>query len=213
MLKYGPLLYDMDFDKSINEKLYKLEVETNDADQAIAETADATNITSEITSELNDIVSLSRDLYNTFASYTIRPALQDSIPSTSRLTSKMDKTSSLIDGSDFNVFNPSNIQKIEAYLGEMEQVFEAISEMNLDLPVGRVSPFFQQINEIRGQVLNNFSALINVTRSKIMSRRQTIEVIGNGMCGSGYGSGMYGGSMFDRFGFVKIDKYQPRRFL
>ena len=206
MLKYGPLLYDVNFDKKINEKLYKSEIEANDDDRAIAETFDAANETSAITSELNDIVSLSRDLYNTFASYTIRPALQDSIPSTSRLVSKMDKTSSLIDGMDFNTFNPSNIQKIEAYLGEMEQVFEAIEGMNLDLPAGRVSPFFRQVHEIRGQVLNNFSALINVTRSKIMSRRQTIEVIG-----TGYGRGMC--PMYDRFGLMDIGRFQPRRFL
>lgn len=210
-MKLGPLLYDVNFDKSINEKLYKSEIEANDDDRAIAETADATNETSAITSELNDIVSLSRDFYNTLASYTIRPALQDSIPSTSRLVSKMDKTSAMIDGTDFNNFNPSNIQKIESYLGEMEQVFEAISEMNLDLPAGRVSPFFTQVQQIRGQVLNNFSALINVTRGKVMSRRQTIEVIGTGMCGSGYGRGMC--PMYDRFGFVDIGRFQPRRFL
>ena len=197
-----PLLYDVNYNKRIDEKMYKAELEANDDDREISETADTNAQTTDIINELTECVSLTRDFYNILAGYAVRPAEQKDVPSTSRLTSKIDRTSALIDATDFNEFNPNNISKIEGFIDQLQNLSTRLQEWT---PDDNLPATLREILEgILPQVNNNLAGLLNIAEAKILGRRPTEQVLGTGhMCCE----------MYDRFGFMDISPYQPSQYL
>jgi hypothetical protein len=203
---FQPLLYDVNWNRHIDEKMYKLEIQNNEDDREISETADTNAQTTDIINELTECVSLTRDFYNTLAGYSVRPAEQKDVPSTSRLTSKIDRTSALIDATDFNEFNPNNISKIEGFIDQLQTLSNRLQEWtpDADLPAT-----LQNILEgILPQVNNNLTGLLNIAEAKIMGRRPTEQVLGTGCC-----SGTEALCLYDRFGFMDVSPYQPTQYL
>jgi hypothetical protein len=203
-----PLLYDVNYNKRIDEKMYKAEIEANDDDRAIAETADTTGRTTEIVNELSECVGLTRDFYNTLAGYAVRPEESKDTPQIARLTSKLERATALIDGTDFNNFNPSNVAKIGNFVGELEELngrmTDELVSPNLPEALRNILVGVDGGGGILQQVKNSLSSLTNLAQGKIMGRRQTTEVLGEG-----YGCC----SMYDRFGFMDISQYQPTQYL
>lgn len=209
-----PLLYDVNYNKRIDEKMYKAELEANDDDREISETADTNEQTTNIINELTECVSLTRDFYNTLAGYSVRPAEQKEVPSTSRLTSKIDRTSALIDATDFNDFNPNNISKIEGFIDQLQTLSTRLQEWTPDddLP----ATLQDILQDILPQVNRNLTGLLNIAEAKIMGRRPTEQVFGVGRFGvEDYcpHTNTEGFCLYDRFGFMDISPYQPSQYL
>lgn len=194
--------------------MYKAEVEANDDDREISETADTNAQTTDIINELTECVSLTRDFYNTLAGYAVRPAEQKDVPSTSRLTSKIDRTSALIDATDFNEFNPNNISKIEGFIDQLQTLSNRLQEWSPDevgSPDEELPATLRNILEgILPQVNNNLTGLLNIAEGKIMGRRPTEQVLGTGYCPH---TNTEGFCLYDRFGFMDISPYQPSQYL
>jgi hypothetical protein len=210
-MKLQPLFYSPNFTKSINDKLYKIELETNEDDRELAETQSMAEKTNEITEALQTMIGFAQDFNNQLASLsTQRDTLPtrditSSLPQTGKFLNAIDKTLRLIGTTDFNDFNPQNVDAINSYLDNLNQLFQSIMNQNLEgnIRSNVIAELFRQALNIRNQIKTPFENVINSLQTKMLSRRQTEAILGSG----------YKKQKLDKYGLFVIDDYQTNRFL
>lgn len=215
-MKLQPLFHSPNFTKSINDKLYKIELETNEDDRELAETQSMAEKTNELTELLQTIIGFSQDFNNQLASLsTQRDALPTrdlvgSLPQTGKFLNAIDKTLRMIGSTDFNDFNPQNVDAINSYLDNLNQLYQSIMNQNLEGNIRNqvVAELFRQALNIRNQIKTPLETVINSLQTKMLSRRQTEAILGSGSCFSCIKQ-----KKLDKYGLFVIDDYQPTRFL
>jgi hypothetical protein len=208
-MKFQPLLHTPNFTKRTNDKLYKIELATNDDDRELAETDSMAEVTNEITEQIQIVIGFAQDFNNQLASYsTLRTStttrdLIGTIPATGKFNVAIDKVLRLISSTDFNDVSPQNIDGMTSYLDNLDQLSQSIMNQNLTVDAVRnpqIAELFRQADNIRTQILVPLDQLINVLRTKMLSRRQTSEVLGSGC-------------MCDKYGLFNTNQYQTKHYI
>lgn len=210
-MKLQPLLHTPNFTKGINSKLYKIEMETNEDDRELGETQSTAEITNEITELLQNVIGFAQDFNNQLANLSTQRMSTTtreipSLPQTGKFIVAIDKLIRLVSGVDFNDFNPQNIDAIQSYLDNLEQLNQSIMSQDISLPVRNpvIEELFRQLESVRDQIKFPLDSVINSLRTKMISRRQTQPILGSGFMRE---------CIYDKYGLLNVNPYQTKLYV
>lgn len=205
------LLHRNDRNLRLMNRVYQMEMDANDDERELAETGDTAGITTKLVLDLGSIEALLQDYNNYLASLNITIAKKD-IPSTSKLLTKAMEVSSVVASTDFNDFSPDSVDRVSRAIDNINNLIQFIQSHNLT-PRGVASAreFYRQVGSITANILEVVSPMITMLSSRLVNRRQTISVLEDERFAQE--EEMYGGGYYDRYGFMEISQYQPKRWV